>query len=108
MSLAPTPSAARGDVVLQPPFFTSSLFVNPFRTDIEQLADDFVQEYADDATEPFTLFKRLWQEHGWSYMHLKVFDARSRHTYLTVACRLFIGAQFSSCYANAPINAGND
>jgi hypothetical protein len=44
MSLAPTPSAARGDFVLQPPFFTSSLFVDPFCADIEQLINIFVQE----------------------------------------------------------------
>ena len=91
MSLAPTPSAARGDLVLQPPFFTSSLFVDPFRADIEQLINTFVQEYVDHATKPFALFKRIWQEQGWTYMHLKIFDTRTRHTYLTVACRLFIG-----------------
>ena len=92
MSLAPSPSGARGDLTLQPPFFTSSLFVNPFREDIDRLADLFIQEFTDDVTHPFALFKRLWQEQGWTYMHLKVFDARTRHTYLTVACRLFVGA----------------
>jgi hypothetical protein len=94
MSLAPTPSAVRGDLILQSPYFTSSLFVDPFRADIEHLIDLFVQEYADHATKPFTLFKRIWQEQGWTYMHLKIFDARTRHTYLTIACRLFIGALF--------------
>ena len=96
MSLAPTPSAARGDLILQPPFFTSSLFVNPFREDILHLTDTFIQEFSDDVTQPFALFKRLWQEQGWTYMHLKVFDARTRHIYLTVACRLFVGAY--SCF----------
>ena len=96
MSLAPTPSAARGDLTLQPPFFTSSLFVNPFREDILSLIDRFIQEFSDDVTQPFALFKRLWQEQGWTYMHLKVFDARTRHIYLTVACRLFVGA--CSCF----------
>ena len=91
MSLVPTPSTARGDLILQPPFFTSALFVNLFRADIEQLTDLFVRAYADDTTEPFALFKRLWQEQGWAYIHLKVFDARARHGYLTIACRLFLG-----------------
>lgn len=90
MSLVPTPSAARGDLTLQPPFFTSSLFVVPFREDIVRLTDRFIQEFTDDVTQPFALFKRLWQEQGWTYMHLKVFDARTRHIYLTVACRLFV------------------
>ena len=92
MSLAPTPSAARGDLIIQPPFFTSSLFVNTCRTDIDRLTDLFVQEYAHDDTAPFALFKDIWQEQGWTYMHLKVFDARTRRTFLTVVCRLFIGA----------------
>ncbi|KAI0257680.1 hypothetical protein BJV78DRAFT_1164326, partial [Lactifluus subvellereus] len=90
MSLAPSPSAARGDVTIQPPFFTCSLFVIPFRADIEQLTDLFIQEYAADSTRPFALFKRIWQEQRWTYMHLKVFDPRPRHVYLTVACRLFV------------------
>jgi hypothetical protein len=105
MSLAPTPSAARGDLILQSPFFTSSLFVDPFRADIERLVDIFVQEYADHATKPFALFKRIWQDQGWTYMHLKTFDARTRHTYLTVACRLFIGLYFLYCM-NVLINTG--
>ncbi|KAI0286905.1 hypothetical protein BGY98DRAFT_942666 [Russula aff. rugulosa BPL654] len=90
MSLAPTPSATRGDLILQPPFFTSSLLVDPFRADIERLIDLFVQEHAVHAARPFALFKRLWEEQGWTYMHLKIFDARTRHTYLAVACRLFV------------------
>ena len=105
MSLAPTPSAARGDLILQPPFFTSSLFVNPFRADIERLIDLFVQEHARHAARPFALFKRLWEEQGWTYMHLKIFDARTRHTYLTVACRLFVGVYFFYCM-NALIKTG--
>jgi hypothetical protein len=105
MSLAPTPSASRGDLILQPPFFTSSLFVVPFRADIERLIDLFVQEHAHHAARPFTLFKRLWEEQGWTYMHLKIFDARTRHTYLTVACRLFVGVYFLY-YVNALIKTG--
>jgi hypothetical protein len=105
MSLAPTPSATRGDLILQPPFFTSSLFVDPFRVDIERLIDLFVQEYPDHAARPFALFKRLWEDQGWTYMHLKIFDARTRHTYLTVACRLFVGVYFSFCM-NALIKTG--
>jgi hypothetical protein len=105
MSLAPTPSASRGGLILQPPFFTSSLFVNPFRADIDRLIDLFVQEHADHAAKPFALFKRLWEEQGWTYMHLKIFDARTRHTYLTVACRLFVGVYFLYC-VNALIKTG--
>jgi hypothetical protein len=97
MSLVPSPSAVRGDVTVQPQYFTSSLFVNPFRADIEQLTNIFIREYAADATRPFALFKRIWQEQGWTWMHLKVFDARTRHVYLTVACRLFVGASFTLC-----------
>ncbi|KAI0041790.1 hypothetical protein FA95DRAFT_1682978 [Auriscalpium vulgare] len=88
MSLAPTPSTSRGDLLLQPPFFTSSLFVNPFRADVASLIDLFAAQYRLSNDQPFALFKRLWQAEGWPYMHLKVFDARTRDTYLKVACRL--------------------
>jgi hypothetical protein len=97
MSLVPSPSAVRGDVTVQPTYFTSSLFVNPFRADIEQLTNLFIQEYTADVTQPFALFKRIWQEQGWTWMHLKVFDPRTRHAYLTVACRLFVGALLELC-----------
>jgi hypothetical protein len=97
MSLVPSPSAVRGDLTLQPTYFTSSLFVIPFRADIEQLTDTFIKEYTVDITQPFALFKRIWQDQGWAWMHLKVFDARTRHVYLTNACRLFIGALLTDC-----------
>jgi hypothetical protein len=97
MSLSQRRSATRGDLILQPPFFTTSLFVDPFRADIERLIDLFVREHADHPARPFALFKRLWEEQGWNYMHLKIFDARTRHTYLAVACRLFIGVYFLYC-----------
>ena len=69
----------------------------PSALDIEWLINLFVQEHALHAARPFALFKRLWEEQGWTYMHLKIFDARTRHTYLTVACRLFVGVYFLYC-----------
>jgi len=112
MSLAPSPSASRGDLTLQPSFFTSSLFVLPFRADIQHLIVLFSAQYPasnpDPApahipdpdtgndtgavTQPFALFKKIWDEQGWTWVHLKVFDARARETFLRVVCRLFVGA----------------
>lgn len=93
MSLAPSPSASRGELVLQPAYFTASLFVEPFRADVQSLIDLFISGYAQ-APKPFAFFKQLWTEHGWMWFHLKVFDARTRETFLRVTCRLFVG---SSC-----------
>ncbi|KAI0068291.1 hypothetical protein BV25DRAFT_1911289 [Artomyces pyxidatus] len=89
MSLAPSPSSARGDLILQPPFFHSSLFTTPFRADLQRLLDLFARQDVPTAP-PFALFKRIWQQEGWPYMHLKVFDARTRAAYLTTVCRLFV------------------
>lgn len=91
MSLAPSPSASRGELVLQPAYFTSSLFVEPFRADVQSLIDLFVSGYTQ-APKPFAFFKQLWTERGWIWFHLKVFDARTRETFLRVTCRLFVGA----------------
>ncbi|KAA1471583.1 hypothetical protein DENSPDRAFT_776368 [Dentipellis sp. KUC8613] len=93
MSLVPSPSTARGDLILQPSFFTSSLFVNPCRADIQRLLERYTNEYlaqANDISNPFNLFKRIWEDEGWLWMHLKVFDARTRETFLKIVCRLFV------------------
>lgn len=45
MSTSPPPSVARGDITLQPSYFTSSLFVNPLREDIALLVQVFAQTY---------------------------------------------------------------
>lgn len=45
MSTEPAPSATRGDVTLQPAYFTSSLFVNPLREDIARLVQEYAQTY---------------------------------------------------------------
>ncbi|ETW86933.1 hypothetical protein HETIRDRAFT_240617, partial [Heterobasidion irregulare TC 32-1] len=89
MSLTPSPSTGRGDLILQPSYFTSSLFVNPYRADVQRLLDLYAAEYAPPAP-PFALFKRVWKSQGWLWMHLKVFDDRSREAFLRVATRLFV------------------
>jgi hypothetical protein len=45
MSTDPTPSVTRGDLTLQPSYFTSSLFVNPLREDIARLIQAYVEQY---------------------------------------------------------------
>ncbi|KZV76983.1 hypothetical protein PENSPDRAFT_679651 [Peniophora sp. CONT] len=40
--------------------------------------------------EPFSLFKRLWEEQGWVMLHWKAFDSRSRHSFVRTVCRLFL------------------
>lgn len=93
LSPAPAPSATRGDIIIQPSFFTSSLYVNPLRDDILNLIQTFHQQYVETSpTRPFALFKTIWQSLGWQWMHFKVFDTRTRETFLGVTLRLFLGA----------------
>lgn len=179
MSTEPAPSAARGDITLQPSYFTSSLFVNPLRQDIAKLVQAYAHAYlgatrrdfsadtsagvggsngqeqqqeepsgpslqVDNAStvgpvngadtvmsdavpvtqpttlsgdasstgacvppppgseqppstsptlpsQPFALFKQLWDSQGWSWLHFKVLDARARESFVTVVSRLFSG-----------------
>lgn len=100
MSVAPSPSASRGEVVLQPSYFTSSLFVHPLRDDILNLIHLYHERYRQarllpNPPNPFALFKDVWGIQGWLWMHFKVFDARSRDTFLGVTARLFLGTPCS-------------
>jgi hypothetical protein len=92
MSLAPAPSASRGEVTLQPAYFTSSLFVHPLRDDILSLTHIFADRYLQTLpAQPFALFKSVWNDQGWPWLHFKVLDARARDTFLAVTMRLFMG-----------------
>ncbi|KZT30711.1 hypothetical protein NEOLEDRAFT_1054196 [Neolentinus lepideus HHB14362 ss-1] len=91
MSLAPSPSVSRGTIILQPSFFTSSLYVNPLREDIIHLIQLFAEQYLrSPPAQPFALFKSIWNAQGWTWLHFKVFDVRTRDTFLQVTARLFL------------------
>ncbi|KDQ63444.1 hypothetical protein JAAARDRAFT_65487 [Jaapia argillacea MUCL 33604] len=91
MSLTPSPSVSRGSVILQPSYFTSSLYVNPLREDICNLIQVYIEQYMQaPCTQPFALFKTIWTSQGWSWLHFKVFDARTREMFLRVTTRLFL------------------
>ncbi|KAJ7275201.1 hypothetical protein B0H12DRAFT_1086213, partial [Mycena haematopus] len=83
-------SLIRGNVVLQPSYFTSSVYVRALRDDITTLVHNFHEQYKQDNTKPFALFKTLWNAQGWKWMHFKVFDSRTRETFLNVTVRLFL------------------
>ncbi|KAJ7092565.1 hypothetical protein C8R44DRAFT_719207 [Mycena epipterygia] len=80
----------RGHVVLQPAYFTSSVYVTALREDITTLVHNFHEQYQQDNTKPFALFKSLWNTQGWKWMHFKAFDSRTRDTFLNVTVRLFL------------------
>ncbi|KAI0788512.1 hypothetical protein C8Q75DRAFT_236324 [Abortiporus biennis] len=89
MSTKATPSVTRGDITLQPSFFTSSLFVYPLKEDISRLIQAFTDRYhQSDKKQPFSLFKQIWNEQGWPWMHLKVFDGRARARFIEITTRL--------------------
>lgn len=97
MSVAPSPSNSRGEIVLQPAYFTSSAFVHDARQDIDSLLQQYSQHYTHSNSRPFALFKHIWQAQGWSpWIHFKVFDARSRAVFLRVMLRLFSGRRVCS------------
>uniref|UniRef100_A0A0W0FGF9 Uncharacterized protein n=1 Tax=Moniliophthora roreri TaxID=221103 RepID=A0A0W0FGF9_MONRR len=87
MSVVPSP---RGDIALQPYYFTSSLYVIPFRDDISGLIHAFHEKYSREAQKPFVLFKQVWCAQGWNWMQFKVFDPRTREIFLNVSLRLFL------------------
>ncbi|KAK1228642.1 hypothetical protein PQX77_008236 [Marasmius sp. AFHP31] len=87
MSVAPSP---RGDISLQPYYFTSSLYVLPFREDVTTLIHGYHEQYVRQHDKPFALFKKVWCAQGWDWMHFKVFDPPSREAFLNVSLRLFL------------------
>lgn len=97
MSTAPAPTVHRGEITLQPAYFTSTLYVNPLRDDISTLIQTFAEQYAhSDKSQPFALFKRVWNELGWVWLHFKVFDGRARERFIGVTLRLFAGMWFKN------------
>jgi hypothetical protein len=92
MSLAPSPSVSRGGITVQPSYFTSSLYIHPLREDILHLIQVYSNHYVQtQPTQPFSLFKTIWNSIGWTWMHFKVFDSRARDMFLKVTMRLFLG-----------------
>jgi len=92
MSFVPGPSASRGGIVVQPTYFTSSLYVDSCREDVEALLQEFSKKYDESPVHSFSLFKSIWISSGWQWMHFKVFDAYARDAFLKVTARLFMGA----------------
>lgn len=93
------PSASRGEIVLQPTYFTSSIFVNALRDDINSLVLIYYHQYTNTRpANPFSLFKALWSSQGWKWMHFKVFDNRARESFLNVTLRLFLGMLSTHSY----------
>ncbi|KIP11408.1 hypothetical protein PHLGIDRAFT_99581, partial [Phlebiopsis gigantea 11061_1 CR5-6] len=89
MSTSPAPSVVRGDITLQPSYFTSSLFVEPLREDIAHLDNNASSSYVNASKQPFTYFKMLWTDYGWSWLHFKVFDGRARESFIRTVLRCF-------------------
>jgi hypothetical protein len=92
-TIVPAPSANRGEVLLQPTYFTSSIFINALRNDINNLISTYYEQYTNiRPVRPFLHFKTLWSSQGWKWMHFMVFDHRARESFLNVTLRLFLGA----------------
>ena len=86
------PSTSKTVLNVQPAYFTSSLFVDPLRKDIENLTTSFAEQYAQSQVNPFGQFKACWLAQGWRWLHFRTFDGRARHQLIDVVIRLFLGA----------------
>lgn len=93
MSLQTLPNYPRAVLILDPDYYTSSIFVEPMRNDIQKLLEDFVSSYSS-STPPrhvFIIFKDVWSGGGWEFLHLCAIDDVVRDTFLVTVFRLFIG-----------------
>ncbi|KAF8642031.1 hypothetical protein AX16_009752 [Volvariella volvacea WC 439] len=85
------PSPSRGELALQPNYFTSSLFVKPFKDDIVTLIHAYHELYSKGANvQPFPLFKEVYTAHGWVWLHFKVIERRGREAFLQTVTRLLL------------------
>lgn len=100
VQLAPSPYSQRlQPPTLTPPYYTSELFVTAARTDIGALLTAFNEQFGDPDNAPpypFTLFKSLWSEKDWNWIHFVCEEPRSRIDFLKTMFRLFIGESASS------------
>lgn len=102
LEAAPTTAAAKGELTIQPAYFTSSLFVDALRQDVLELGQAFSAEYLacrssskangeHHGLKPFDLFKSIWIRDGWKWLHLKVLEPRARETFVDVVLRILLG-----------------
>ena len=90
MRAAPTVTS-RADVILQPNYFTSDIYVAQLEEDLQNLVQVFEEERkAQPNASPFRVFRELWSAEGWPFLHYRVFDARSRETFLRTTLRIFL------------------
>ncbi|KAG5647585.1 hypothetical protein DXG03_008938 [Asterophora parasitica] len=84
--ISPAPSGGRGELILQPNYFTSSIFVQALRDDITSLIHAYHDQYTKtQPADPFALFKTIWTSQGWKWLHFMIFDDRTRESFLNVA-----------------------
>jgi hypothetical protein len=94
MSLQVKPNILRGELLLDPLYYTSAAFVDPLRKDIEQLLQTFKAQYTS-ALPPrraFSLFKEIWRSSGWRLLHLSVLEDLDRDSFTLTVFRLFLGS----------------
>ncbi|KAF9503455.1 hypothetical protein BS47DRAFT_1356177, partial [Hydnum rufescens UP504] len=80
---------------LQPSYFTSALFVDPLRRDIDGLLKAFLRRcsvalHKKEQISPFSWFKAIWKDQRWDLLHLRVVESRARRAFVDTVLRLFI------------------
>ncbi|KAG8820573.1 hypothetical protein FRB91_000267 [Serendipita sp. 411] len=74
---------------LQKSYFTSELFVNAARSDIDNLLSTF-DLHVEGQPQPYAEFKHVWVKEGWSLVHLYIWDDSARDEYFRTLFRLFL------------------
>jgi hypothetical protein len=102
------PSVKVGSLpTLQRSYFTSQLFVNAARSDVETLLRKF--DYAaEDQPQPFAIFKDVWKSEGWNQAHLFIWEDAARDEYLKTMFRLFLGSFLLFLALPRVMNQGSD
>ncbi|KAF8323265.1 hypothetical protein DL93DRAFT_670915 [Clavulina sp. PMI_390] len=82
---------------LQGAFYSSSLFVDPLRQDIDDLLRAFVDRCKvalsnKEDPKPFRWYKEIWVRQKWDFFHLRCIQNPSRKSFLEVTFRCFLGS----------------
>ncbi|KAG8810972.1 hypothetical protein FRC17_002683, partial [Serendipita sp. 399] len=74
---------------LQRTYFTSELFVNAARSDIDNLLSTF-DLHVEGESQPYAEFKRVWVKEGWNLAYLYIMEDTARDEYFRTMFRLFL------------------
>ncbi|KZT39792.1 hypothetical protein SISSUDRAFT_1060849 [Sistotremastrum suecicum HHB10207 ss-3] len=78
--------------LLDPKYYYSSLFVDAFTEDLVDLLRTFHDQYTlkPPPRHAFDIFKDIWRQKGWNWIHLKELTDAPREAFLDTCFRIFV------------------